>query len=209
MHTAVSNTRHGFVRVLLAFLLAAAAVLVLSGHAVADLSVDGDSAFVAVFVDGQLDSDGDGLTDAVEAALGMDIGGADSDGDGLDDAWEVWHGLDPIWAGDYLADLDGDGLGNDDEYVLGTLPQERDSDGDGFWDGLEVDRGSDPTEPASFPVTDLRGDVDLDWDVDAMDVQFVINAALALDVPMPANANGVGEVNAVDVQTVINAALGL
>ncbi|MBI4558673.1 MAG: hypothetical protein HY706_13920 [Candidatus Hydrogenedentes bacterium] len=53
------------------------------------------------------------------------------------------------------------------------------------------------------------GDVNGDTQVNAVDVQLVINAALGLDTGYNSDVNGDTQVNAVDVQLVINAALGL
>ncbi|NNC88731.1 MAG: hypothetical protein HKN82_09775, partial [Akkermansiaceae bacterium] len=66
------------------------------------------------------DKDGDGLTDAEEAALGTDECNPDSDGDGLLDGEEV--------------------------NVTGTDPLNPDSDGDGCDDGSEVAAGTDPLD---------------------------------------------------------------
>ena len=53
-------------------------------------------------------------------------------------------------------------------------------------------------------------DINLDGDVNALDVQLVINAALGNSIaPLNADVNGDGSINAVDVQLVINAALGI
>ena len=92
-----------------------------------------------VRADDDVDSDGDGLTDAEEAALGTDPMQIDTDGDGLTDGMEVELGTDPL-----VADSDGDGL--DDAIEVGwTDPNNIDSDGDGLTDGSEVnDLGSDP-----------------------------------------------------------------
>jgi sugar lactone lactonase YvrE len=49
-------------------------------------------------------------------------GQLDSDCDGLPDWWELKYGLNPYWAGDALLDPDGDGLTNLQEYQLGTNP---------------------------------------------------------------------------------------
>jgi len=59
--------------------------------------------------------------------------------------------------------------------------------------------------------TPTAPDIDMDGDVDAVDVQLVINAALGLDIDenFEPDVNGSGNVNAVDVQLVINAALGV
>ncbi len=76
------------------------------------------------------DSDGDGLTDAVEKALGSDPFDADSDDDGVIDGKEI----------DFDKDTDGDGLIN----VL-----DPDSDNDGLFDGTE--EGLDCSNPATDP----------------------------------------------------------
>ena len=52
-------------------------------------------------------------------------------------------------------------------------------------------------------------DVNRSGEVDAVDVQLVINAALSLETEWNCDTNGDGAVNAVDIQGVINAALGL
>jgi hypothetical protein len=72
------------------------------------------------------DSDGDGLTDEVEAQLGTDPNDPDSDDDGLTDGDEV--------------------------HQHGTDPKNADTDGDGFSDKDEVDGGSDPKDGQSTPV---------------------------------------------------------
>ena len=57
----------------------------------------------------------------------------DTDGDGISDEDELALGTDPS-----LADSDGDGLNDDEEVALGTDPLVQDSDGDGLTDGAEV-----------------------------------------------------------------------
>ncbi|MCF6376363.1 InlB B-repeat-containing protein [Nocardioides KLBMP 9356] len=104
------------------------------------------------------DSDGDGLTDAMERLAGTDPSYADSDDDGLEDGVEVRHlkyggCLDPR-----QADSDGDGLSDGSEVTgvqlhrrvlvprdrtkrLGILrpsPCDADTDDDGLSDGREV-----------------------------------------------------------------------
>ena len=114
------------------------------------------------------DSDGDGLTDDVELALGTSPVLWDSDFDNLGDAAEVALGSDPAnpdtdgdtmpdgWEQSYTncalsalinnagADAEGDGLPNEMEYVHGTSPCNSDSDGDGMQDGYEVTHNFDP-----------------------------------------------------------------
>ncbi len=77
--------------------------------------------------DGEIDSDGDGLPDIAEIALGSDPNDADSDDDGVLDGEEQRPG----------DDTDGDGLKN----VL-----DPDSDGDGLFDGTEMGKGCDPAK---------------------------------------------------------------
>jgi hypothetical protein len=87
------------------------------------------------------DTDGDGLTDLVEANAGTDINLKDTDGDGLEDGFELLNGLDPLDNGSENpahgadGDPDSDGLTNIEEQALGTKPMRADTDGD----GLDVD----------------------------------------------------------------------
>lgn len=71
----------------------------------------------------ELDSDGDGLTDAQELRLGSHPGRYDTDGDGIGDGEEV--------------------------LVLQSSPLGRDSDGDGSDDWAELVAGTNPANPAS------------------------------------------------------------
>ena len=80
---------------------------------------------------GCLDTDGDGLPDAVETAIGTDPNDADSDDDGVIDGQEPSPS----------EDSDGDGLIN---------ALDPDSDNDGLYDGTEM--GKDCSNPA----TDLK-----------------------------------------------------
>jgi hypothetical protein len=82
---------------------------------------------------GLLDSDGDGLTDAEERALGTDPFNADTNGDGIKDGESVALGIDPV-----SLDVDHDGLTNAQEIALGTNPFWNDSDGDGVPDGQDA-----------------------------------------------------------------------
>lgn len=68
----------------------------------------------------------------------------DTDGDGLMDAEETALGTDPA-----SADSDVDRLGDADEAGMGTDPLVGDTDGDTYLDGDEVAEGTDPTDPNS------------------------------------------------------------
>lgn len=101
------------------------------------------------------DTDGDGISDTDEAALGTDPTKADTDGDGLTDGFEVKKlGSNPLKAdsddnsvSDFDEDEDGDGLSNGKEQELGTNPRKADTDGDSLSDGEEVNtHGTDPTK---------------------------------------------------------------
>ncbi len=87
------------------------------------------------------DSDGDGLTDGQEVAIGTSPAKEDTDGDCLPDGWEVQHGLNPLSTdgddGD-AGDPDGDGVDNLNEYDMGTNPNAADTDNDGLSDGEEA-----------------------------------------------------------------------
>ena len=73
-----------------------------------------------------VDTDGDGLTDDEERALGTDPNDADTDDDTLSDGDEV--------------------------RLFGTNPIDVDSDDDGFQDAGELEAGSNPNEAASIPL---------------------------------------------------------
>ena len=142
-----------------------------------------------------LDSDGDGLSDARERELGTDPNLEDTDGDGIADGVEVnIHGTNPV-----LADTDGDGLTDFDELLHGTSQTNRDSDGDGLLDGWEVANFLNPLsaegvdgasadidrdgltnlEEQSAGSNPMNPDTDGDWLSDSQEVALGTNPALA------------------------------
>lgn len=137
-----------------------------------------------------LDSDGDGLFDGTEIAIGTDPDDSDSDDDGLTDGEEVnVYGTDPL-----DADSDDDGLTDGDEVnVYGTDPLDPDSDDDGLTDGDEVNvYGTDPLDPdtdddelidgleVEYGTDPLDPDTDDDGIIDGEDVEWLQNAIDAL-----------------------------
>jgi len=95
---------------------------------------------------GEIDSDGDGLLDSEEAAIGTDPYDPDTDQDGLSDGDEVnRHGTDPL-----NPDSDWDALKDGAEVLTyQTDPLDRDTDDGGVADGHEViEDNTDPLDPA-------------------------------------------------------------
>jgi hypothetical protein len=69
-----------------------------------------------------VDTDGDGLFDSQELALGTNRNVADTDGDGMNDKYEVDHAFNPL-ANDGGLDADSDGFTNFQESVGGSDPR--------------------------------------------------------------------------------------
>jgi uncharacterized protein (DUF1800 family) len=104
------------------------------------------------------DNDHDGLTALQEYNGGVnstDPNNPDTDGDGLTDGEERALGTNPL-----MADTDGDGISDGDE-VHGAHPSNpllADSDGDGASDSFELRVGTDPMNASSVP-TVWRGGI--------------------------------------------------
>jgi hypothetical protein len=110
------------------------------------------------------DSDGDGVADKEEEALGLDPTQPDTDGDGLMDGIELRMGLNPLPGNVDLIpgcsvalDDDGDRLNTCEERVLGTDPCMGDSDGDGLPDLVEALSRTNPLVPEDLQDTDRDG----------------------------------------------------
>lgn len=69
-----------------------------------------------------VDSDGDGLVDCAEKAMGFHYGRRDSDMDGIYDALELRFRTNPHDGHPFEEDTDNDGVSNGDEVILGTDP---------------------------------------------------------------------------------------
>ncbi|HRJ09344.1 MAG TPA: DUF1800 family protein [Prosthecobacter sp.] len=106
--------------------------------------------------DAALDLDGDDLTHLQEFARGTNPRLADTDGDGLSDAVEtntgVYAGISELGTNPLLADTDGDTLSDGDEWLTHhTSPLLADSDADGAPDAWELRTGHDAMSAASTP----------------------------------------------------------
>lgn len=81
------------------------------------------------------DTDGDGLNDRVELALGTDMNNDDTDGDGLSDGFEAGVSAGRAFSSPLLADSDRDGIPDGNEYRIGSAPQMSDAYEDVNGDG--------------------------------------------------------------------------
>ena len=110
--------------------LLSAAVL-LWGVGIAPAAARGTDDLVPEVEAAEVDTDGDGLSDADEAAMGLDPNDADTDGDGIADGAEIELGLDP-----HNPDTDGDGIADGLEAEPNDAP--------GVEDGNHSQRGRGP-----------------------------------------------------------------
>lgn len=91
-----------------------------------------------------VDSDSDSISDAMEIIYGTDSTKADSDNDGIPDNWELDNGMNPTDPIDALLDFDNDTLTNLQEFSYGLNPNSADSDMDQLPDAWEISVGLNP-----------------------------------------------------------------
>ena len=138
------------------------------------------------------DSDGDGLSDAEEAAIGTDPGNPDTSGDGIPDGVKVATGVDPLAFNTVggctpYVDTDGDGLSDCAERLLGTNACTGDTDGDGLADPVEFQAGTNPLQPEEGRDDDRDGYTNLDevrehTDPNTADLAFRADYAYGYDI---------------------------
>ena len=110
-----------------------------------------------------VDTDIDSLSDDLELFLGTDPHYWDSDNDGMSDGWEHKYELDPLSPNDPNIDSDNDGWTDGQEADQGTDPQNADTDSDGVEDSLDADpldpeNAEEATPENSCNVTMMVGD---------------------------------------------------
>jgi serine/threonine-protein kinase len=110
--------------------------------------LDATQAVAVTLTQGATDSDGDGLTNAQEAAGNPPTfpNNPDSDGDGLSDRDERANSTNPM-----EGDTDKDGVGDRQEVESGTNPNNPDTDGDGIPDNLDPQPRATPALPPPTP----------------------------------------------------------
>ena len=104
----------------------AASTVVIATNGVGNSGIFASSANSLAVLIGSQDSDGDGLTNAQEIALGTNPLNPDTDGDGMPDGWEVHFGTNPLVNDANNPSAAGDGLTNIQEYLGGTDPTNKD-----------------------------------------------------------------------------------
>ncbi|MFN5844661.1 MAG: CotH kinase family protein [Flavobacteriia bacterium] len=166
---------------------------------------ENDNAEIGVDPNNPLDTDGDGIIDALESSV------TDTDGDGVVDETDIDNN-DPcipnIDAGP--CDQDNDGLTNAEELAGGTDQTNPDTDADGLNDGVEVNGGSDPLNPCD-PDDSLPGcqvDTDGDGVIDAIELvdgtvstdpcSYLITS-ITLPISSAADCDGDGLTDAVEI----------
>lgn len=166
------------------------------------------------------DDDNDGLSDAMELALGpgtcpaatgpTDPALRDTDGDGVVDAAECVLLSDPANAASRPAagtDKDRDTLTDGTEVLIGTNPLVSDTDGDGVGDGIEVRRyASNPlvgdTDGDGCRDRTEIGSINGDRSANASDIGQLVQAfgpgTSSAYIPH-FDSNGDGTINAIDI----------
>ena len=127
-----------------------------------------------------IDTDGDGLVDALEYLYMTNINDKDSDGDGLSDYLEVMvmnYNPNSKWTfndgrNDGYRDYDEDGLRNKKEIELGTNPTLYDTDGDNLDDYEEVNGVSSKDGSKRYETDPLKADTDEDGLNDDVEIKL-------------------------------------
>jgi hypothetical protein len=152
-------------------------------------------------------ADCEGYTEA-DFPTGKREAGYDTDGDGIPDEWEVANGLNPNLKSDGAKKtLDTErGWYTNLEVYLSSLTEHIMKAGNSDADTPFEDYYPAYKTPYDTPA--LKGDINEDGTVNALDIQLVITASAAGSTEAKYDINGDGIVNALDIQAVINIAAG-
>jgi len=147
-----------------------------------------------------IDTDRDGITDAMELQLGLDPNVPDTDLDGLSDGFEVLRSRsNPV-----AQDTDGDGISDSEELSAGTDLLNPDTDLDGVEDGatgplVDVDADSLSDRLEVILGTDVtRVDSDGDGFTDGAEHMAGFDPLSASSSPLVMGADGVGGLGGLD-----------
>jgi hypothetical protein len=145
----------------------------------------------------------DRLGGAFEAAhltrpLALDI-----ERDGMLDGWEVWNALHPGRSAGMAGAARRNSLTSGIEIAPASQQEPEASSEAEAWDYIEWQRIADPASAERHPMPQARGELSFS------DLQYVINAALGLDTPVPPKLNRAGAADAPDILGIIHAALGI
>lgn len=138
-----------------------------------------------------VDTDGDGLIDALEYYIGTDVALTDTDGDGLDDYYDfAVFNYDPLLADtdldsidDSAEDYDGDNLSNAQELVRGTDPLFFDTDGDTLSDYDELTTHSTNPLLQDTDGDDVNDDVELALGTDPLNYNTTFTVEQSTPAP--------------------------
>ena len=190
---------------------AAAAVLVASSilapaspAAASPALATGDSAIARALDQGlAAGAERDRLGGAVEAALVTRPLALDIERDGMLDGWEVWNALHPGRSAGMAGAARRNSLTSGIEIAPASQQEPEASSEAEAWDYIEWQRIADPASAERHPMPQARGELSFS------DLQYVINAALGLDTPVPPKLNRAGAADAPDILGIIHAALGI
>ena len=153
-----------------------------------------DSGIVWVMDEGQhIEAGYEELADVLDAALVINPTIPETNCDGVLDGWEFWDALNRPPEADAT------------EYMKATGQAAVGFSHDQDWDAAEGQRGA--TLPPAARLPSFGHSRDTDARAHAAYIQCVVNAALGLDTPVPANISPGGLADALDIQSIIKEAL--
>jgi heat shock protein beta len=126
---------------------------------------------------GQIDSDGDGLSDQYERKIGTEAFLADTDGDGINDGIEIGKNLKKPRDSDSDGHIDAVDIDDDNDGIPSILEGIADKDKDGFPNYLDTDSDNDGVSD-NIESGAKNQDKNFDGIDDAFDISLVSEIAL-------------------------------